>query len=369
MTTKGYVGLGARTFGNPGGATSGNGSFNGGGGGPRQNVFLNAFAHMPGVGWIASGLFNIVTSTSKSVLRFASSVNGLATAADINITGADPNGMGLAFAGGGMFVSSDFVQTVITSQNGTAWTVASSPAGLFIAEQFGAIYDDIHNKVICVAIGANTATVMTATPGPGPVTFTAVTLGGPNDLVAIAYRPGSGVTLALTNSGGGTNQGDVWRSTDGGATWALVAPQVFGGINNSFALFFAGGPTNRWLAFGGDTNSMMVVSTDNGSTWSAPAVWFNTPNNNYSQVALAGDGAGNLVMQTNQGSLDWSIVSADFGATWSSPQLIVQNVGTTGVVWDGSQWSIGGSNVASTAANFLTSADGIHWTIGPDQSD
>jgi hypothetical protein len=33
MAVKGYYGLGARTYGNPGGATSGDGSFNGGGGG------------------------------------------------------------------------------------------------------------------------------------------------------------------------------------------------------------------------------------------------------------------------------------------------------------------------------------------------
>jgi hypothetical protein len=42
MAIKAYFGLGARTFGNPGGATSGNGSFNGGGGGPTPTMLITA---------------------------------------------------------------------------------------------------------------------------------------------------------------------------------------------------------------------------------------------------------------------------------------------------------------------------------------
>lgn len=43
MAQKAYYGRGARTFGNPGGATSGNGSFNGGGGtGPTPTMIITA---------------------------------------------------------------------------------------------------------------------------------------------------------------------------------------------------------------------------------------------------------------------------------------------------------------------------------------
>ncbi len=53
MAQKAYYGRGARTFGNPGGATSGNGSFNGGGGSPTTPTLVVTVASGGGgaIGW------------------------------------------------------------------------------------------------------------------------------------------------------------------------------------------------------------------------------------------------------------------------------------------------------------------------------
>lgn len=114
--------------------------------------------------------------------------------------------------------------------------------------------DPNHSPVVyCTGDGGLTWTA--SAPMPDPPGFT-TQLGG------ASLQPGTvrsfGQTLLLPVSAGGASQG-VYRSTDGGATWAFVTaiPNVDGGLG------IAGGL--RWIMIGSPSQS--IETTDGGTSW------------------------------------------------------------------------------------------------------
>lgn len=322
--------------------------------------FLNQFAFLPSIGFIASGITKTGGSSSP-VVRFASTVNGLTTASDQALPSEDTS-IFACYALSDVFVVGDSLGAIFTSMDGSTWNTANNPDGVSIQGLQNAVFDDVNNKIVITT--SNPAEVVTTTPGSGVLTFSTHSIVTSTNIVAaLAYRPGSGVTLAILESGG-ADHGNVYRSVDGGATWSITAAHIFGlSVNNSFEIFYAG--VDNWVAFGGDTSGLLCISTDNGSTWSSPSVWSSVT----ATMFIATNNSGNLLSMTNAGSNYF--ISIDNGNTWSTPGTLPPNdgVGAFGVVWDGSKWCINLTSTDDSAQFFVTSPDAISWTQGPNVVD
>ncbi len=166
---------------------------------------------------------------------------------------------------------------------------------------------------------------------------------------------------------GGTigTDGDILvaRSTDNGATWS--APAALN-TNASTDAGWDGGPQvttdggGNWVAvwtssenlggtIGSDVDIVVARSTDNGTTWTAPAALsINAATDGWGsdavpQVTTAGGGHWVAVWQSCEdlgGTIgtDWDILvarSTDDGATWSPPAALNTNAATDGWGWDG----------------------------------
>ncbi len=184
-----------------------------------------------------------------------------------------------------------------------------------------------------------------------------------NDLRPEITTDGSGTWLAVwyaddPSLGGTVNfESDVVfaRSVDGGLTWTPPAPLKPNGSTDSGQDYFPQITTDgqgTWLVawnstdtFGGtagiDWDIVVVRSTDNGATWTAPALLNDnatTDVGNDTGIDLATDGAGTWIAAwTSDGPVggtmraDEDILmarSVDGGVTWSTP--VPLNVGATG---------------------------------------
>lgn len=313
--------------------------------------------------FIATGIGNYNGTGTAPIVRHAATVNALATAANIPLSSIGFSGeAGAAFALGGMYVVGDFNGNVATSVDGDSWVAASGVGGISALQDTpnGACFDDANNKVILTTIaGVSGNQLITATPGSGVVLFS---IHGPavaTGVASVACRTGSGVVLALLQGGG-----QIWKSTDGGATWAMVHTELFTTpIHNTYTIVWTG---TQWVAFGGDnTNVLQAISTNDGATWT-PAASNGMPDNPL--VQIGSDGVGRLVAVLNEVSPDVYWVSNDNGSTWTNPALFTAygDNGCRGVIWDGTQWSISFENESFSAEFFATSPDGQNFTPGPN---
>jgi hypothetical protein len=328
------------------------------------NAFLSQVAFLPGVGYAAAGIFR-ADSTSAPVVRFASTANGLATAADIAIPSTETS-LNACFALGGLFIVADTVGGIWSSSDGTTWTQANNvgadwPTG----NPNGGVYDGVNNKIVLIT---STNNVITATPGPGALNFVSHTWGTDADhLVSIGYRPGSGIVNAITGSGG-TTHGNTYQSTNGGTSWVKTNNEIFGGINNSFEIAYTGFDVSTiWSAFGGDVGGVLCNSHGNdGGSWTAPASWGGptTPG------VIKLDNSGNTVFAPIDGTV-W--LSTDAGQTWTQASGIPANDGTSSfcLTWDQTAglWSICLLSPDDSSAFFVTSPDLVTWTQGPNITD
>jgi len=323
MTIKGYFGLGARTFGNPLGATAGNGrsSFGpgggaggqpgGGGSGGNNPAFLNNFFRKGAGAYIATVESDGVHVTQATV-RAAGSANGLATATNRAISQLSGSGLGALgiFFANGCYVVGDASHQVATSADFVTWHLTNWATGDFALTALAA-YDDAHNSLIVgsTTVGTSASTLFIGTPAANvvwngiglPPIFT-------NFISAIACRPGTGVALAIDLDG------KVGQSTDGGLTWALVHDF---GVSSAYSLAYG---STGWIAVqaagGGGTTAEVFRSTDDGATWSVPVavnIAFSSEN------AFGTDGAGNCFMISGAAGADNYAISSNDGVSWSIP--------------------------------------------------
>jgi hypothetical protein len=173
-------------------------------------------------------------------------------------------------------------------------------------------------------------------------------------------HPSNPDVLYVAFSGGG-----VWKTTDGGASWAALTESL-GSLSVGSLAADPSDATASTLYLGlGDpfdgTGIGLVKSTDGGATWSAP-VYLGTSRVT-TQVMVAPGNSSIVLATTDQGLFR----STDGGATFSNVAIAT---GQTGAPY---AWSIawtGGSNfVMSLEANPLAASgttDGQVWTSSND---
>lgn len=173
--------------------------------------------------------------------------------------------------------------------------------------------------------------------------------------------PGGGAAGPLLSAGGTTlwnASGAIYRSTDGGVTWAGISS----GITSQ--QIFANLGRGEW--FTADNSSNLLQSLDDGLTWTPIAI-SGLPGS-YLLTSLAA-GAGIVVAVFSAGSFSSAYVSisTDGGTTWgaavqiTSPGIHHAVIGTGGFDSLSGQFYFSGWDT-SFGWNIFTSPDGVTWT-------
>ncbi len=114
----------------------------------------------------------------------------------------------------------------------------------------------------------------------------------------------------------------VYKSTDGGVTWALpvIASDTVSGLNDKPWAFVAGNTIHLCYAnFGASPQELRYTrSTDGGQTWAPTRVVDRSGNG----CVFAVDGIGTVVLAWTRGGGIYSFRSTDAGLTWSAPIFV-----------------------------------------------
>jgi photosystem II stability/assembly factor-like uncharacterized protein len=198
-----------------------------------------------------------------------------------------------------------------TNDGAASWQkVASSGIADALCKSGLAAADASHAFLVASKPGTNPVIYRTADSGaswtasaPLP-TPSNMTIGGPTS-VTITGRLRAFGSVVLIDGGGGQQTKDVFRSTDGGATFAYAStvPTFEGSV--------AYVATTRWLQIAPPTSSM--ETTDGGATWHAyttdysqgppiaPVVVFGDANVGYATVRGA-------IQRTTDGGAHWTTI-------------------------------------------------------------
>jgi hypothetical protein len=363
-SSHGFFGFRAKTFGNPTGATSGNGS-------PVTNT-VDAFIDQLAVGGgnvLIAGIYPSVGNPVTAV-RLNASLDALATQADMPISVFIPeNGVFQAFYAAGDWIATDGTNIASSNNNAETWNLAVSTAGGTINNQYSLVYDDLNGAAI-MADSTNTGGVLVSTT-LNPLNLSSVAVSASSIIGAVGYKGGAtGITLAVAGPGGADN-GFVYKSTNGGGAWTQVGAVGFTNAGN----FIAFGETH-WLSIGtsgtGGAQVQVSLSTDDGTTWTGPAA-LPGANNNSAAVGAATNGAGLWVIVGANAPPDNYWVSGNDGLTWSSPNAFTAQAGSGPgrVIWNPTtgQFQAVWSDPTETFQFVSTSNDGIHWVAGPTITD
>ncbi len=229
--------------------------------------------------------------------------------------------------GSGKFVTVGAGGTILTSTDGTNWTIRTSGTTSSLA---GVTYSS--NKFIAVGAGG---IILTSADG---ITWIGRTSGTTNDLKSIKYgsdrfvAAGAGGTI-LTSADGIT-----WTGRTSGTTYE-IADIAYGG--------------GKFVAVGGSDYSLMLTSSD-GVTWTKVSV--------YNSYPLYGVTYGNSIFAA-VGYKGLVLTSPD-GAVWTARTPGTGYNDLQGVVYSGSAFMAVG-----TDGTLMTSADGITWNYASSGTD
>jgi hypothetical protein len=197
-------------------------------------------------------------------------------------------------------------------------------------------------KWIAIAAGTTTAEKVSQFPST-------------EDISAIAY--GNNTFIAVGN------KGTISRSTDGGMNWNRPTTNPFTANYNIRSIAFAGSSTFYAV---GEANSVenyvikLVRSTDNGANWTELPSLQTAVGIGVGKVSFGG---GKIIVAGafGSGSVFTVVVSSDNGVTWSTatPGCFSPDryLGSVAAMYDGTRFIISGGNLVNAY-----SADGLTWT-------
>lgn len=172
-----------------------------------------------------------------------------------------------------------------------------------------------------------------------------------NQLTASA----AGVTLMIDGNG------FVWRSLDGGKTWANISSDLVGASLNS-ACNLVSSTTGTWLVCNGADS---YRSINNGANWTHIPTGLTSAGS----MSLATDQAGTWIAFPNATGSNYGRSTND-GLTWTAHAMFgvdPPNTGSTNSppIWDGARFGLFTfSNVGGVFKSFVdTSPDGLTWTV------
>jgi hypothetical protein len=212
-------------------------------------------------------------------------------------------------------------------------------------------------------LGANTG------PIPSSGFFGKAPAAPPSGLWTAQVTPNTSGWLAAASDGAGhvlavANDKTVWRSSNGGVSWAARTSIVdAGGLG--FLMAFGNG-----VFIIGGSASNVHRSADGGATWSTIATGAINGVGSDTVLMIITDGAGRWVAGINgasasTGTIANYAVSTDNGLTWTPANNSFKNNGWVSVhsgIWDGSQFVAVGEQLGTGTNTIDTSPDGVTWT-------
>ena len=231
-------------------------------------------------------------------------------------TSGTTNGLYAATYGNSLFVVVGWAQTILTSSDGTTWTLQTVGVSN--------LYDIIYDNSIFVTVGA-TGTIQTSSDGS---TWTSRTSGTTNGLQGIAYGNSVFVTVGEAGTILTSSDGTTWISRTSGVSVNLRAISY---VNNLF------------IAVGDSGNILMSLD---GITWASRTS--GTTENLY------GIAYGNSLFVAVGAT--GTILSSSDGITWTS-----RTSGTTNFIY-GITYENNLFVTVGAAGETLKSSDGSTWT-------
>lgn len=167
----------------------------------------------------------------------------------------------------------------------------------------------------------------------------------PASITVYSYAHNSAGTWVVAY-GDATN---IARSTDDGATWALVAHNAGGAISS--VAFGAG----IFVAVGNDAANFFASSSPTGATWTVrTGTAITTPTANTARVKFGG---GKFVAVAAGTSATGAVMTSTDGITWTTRNGSQAIFSTVNLDYNGTIWLVLGGTTAA-----MSSADGITWT-------
>lgn len=185
--------------------------------------------------------------------------------------------------------------------------------------------------------------------------WTSRTSPAPADINTAGF--GNNIFLGLID----TIPGDIVRSNDNGTTWALqagVGPAgvgVAGIATDQAGVWMFGTGTN------GVTNSFPFLSIDNGQTWAAVAGSPFGTTAGTAAVACAPGAPSLWCVFGNTATRGQVSLSSDQGTTWTAPANVSKGFDNNAAFWDGTQFLAVGTSLTNAPALY-NSTNGIAWT-------
>lgn len=259
-------------------------------------------------------------------------------------------------------VAVGFGNTIVSSDNGIAWTARSAPdANSFILESV--LWDGAQFVLV--------GDVVFGSP-PGTLPLIATSADGTTWTRNTTWNNASGETiLADVAAAGGRitavgSNGVIVSSANAGVDWAeQVTPALTGSFIAEFKAVAAAGGTR--VAVGRDVSFRgFVIASTNGVDWTEAKSGLTA----FFPYGVTANGSLFVAVGASDGNLGATpaIKTSSDGVVWTTQSLPASIASAarklTDVIWDGSQFfALGDDGATASTHLLLSSPDGITWTV------